>query len=146
MEDTLSRLLVSRQRALFALLATRERSGLADYLEVDFLWGAPSFTAIERRSGRVVKRDAPVPATGYFAILAGFVPPGLEEMPTHFEVQLFLDDAAGVIAGNVSSRACILTSWRRGSHGWRAVRMTPFPCPQTFGRTPFAQAAPRNNR
>jgi hypothetical protein len=145
-DDTLSRLLVSRQRALFALLADRERSGLAQYLEPDFLWGAPSIEAVEIRTGRVVRREAPVPPTGYFAILGGFVPLGLEELPTHFEVQLFSDHAAGVTAGNVLSRACILTSWRRGSHGWRAVRMTPFPCPQTFGRTPFARAAPRNNR
>ena len=129
-EDTLVRAIVRRQRGLQSLLADPERTGLAEYLDISFVWG-PLTPSEGRRVGDTVQYRGSSALVGYFGILAGFVPPGLDDL-TEFEVRIGSESSASVTAVNAARTSCIWTVWRRkiaDPAGWRAARMMPIRCP-----------------
>ena len=125
--DTVTRILIHRQRELFERLLGNDRSDIAEYLSIDFGWGTPPFSSINMSAGQAFQRLADGRPSGYFAVVAGFTPPPLDRIPTDYRVQLLGTDQAIVGAGPVGDGSYITTVWRRTSAGWRASQMLPVP-------------------
>jgi hypothetical protein len=109
--DALVPLLIERQRALFAAIRGNDSNRISDFLQPDFHWN-PGYVG-----------TAGMPAPGgadYLAMLAGYQPPSLADLPTAYDVDLLTDGLAWVYAGRSESGGGIVTVWERRGDMWRA--------------------------
>ena len=124
--DSLAGEIIRRQRQLFEILLSEERSQLSEYLEVEFSWGPPPSMSISA-SGPIIRRGGSSTPSGYFAFLAGFTPPPLTVMPTDYRARLESEEHVVVLAGPVADGAYLATYWRSAGNSWRAIRMVAVP-------------------
>ena len=121
--DTLRRTLVAKQRAVFNLLLSGERSRLVEYLDAGFNASRGLTTVIIPGQGPVEIRPSAPTGVQYLAVLGGANPVQLDALPTEYNVQLASRDFAVVIASNPASSTRIVTVWRQLAGGWRATQM-----------------------
>jgi hypothetical protein len=124
--DSLTGEMIRRQRQLFDILLSEDRSRLADYLELEFGWGPPPSMSITP-GGAIARRTGSSAPSGYFAFLAGFTPPLLTAMPEDYRVRPESNGHLMVLAGPVADGAYLATYWRQADEGWRAIRMVGVP-------------------
>jgi hypothetical protein len=109
--DAVIPLLIERQRALFAAIQGNDSERMSEYLLPDFHWN-PGFAG-----------TAGMPTPGgadYLAMLAGYRPASLAELPAAYDVDRMTDDVAWVYAHRPDSAGGIVTVWLRRADAWRA--------------------------
>ena len=127
--DSVTRLLIVKQRALFALLAGTDRSALHDFVETGYSWQYPAHDTAnlsDAEESALCARCPPFitvyrrPDVSYVQLLAGFKPAVLETLPEEYVVRVE-GRMAGVTATRRSSPIRIETYWHLKPEGWRAA-------------------------
>jgi hypothetical protein len=112
--DTLSSILVARQRRIFTILLGEDRRELTDYIAMGFRWNPPR--------GR---EPTPFTTSGdatYYAMLGDFLPRGLSTVPTAYGVESLAPGMARVFAELEEASAGVVTFWENGVGGWKATQ------------------------
>lgn len=127
-QDTLSRHLITRQRALFAAIANKELNQLANYLAVNFVWGRSSMLTDERLGSPRLSRVSDE-RTDFFGMVAGATPPILDSMPSEFEVTFNTPQTRALVAAYYRGRESVIwTNWRLRSGAWLAEEALALGC------------------